>query len=71
MRLSADKQRKKLVNIVMRTSQSMHLENQKNSDKRLEAAIREKTYILMKLCEDDCGIKKSYIAFLSSVKHLF
>lgn len=29
--------------IVLRTSQTMHLENQKNSDKRLAEAIREKT----------------------------
>lgn len=34
---------KKAREIVMRTSQSMHLENQKNSDKRLQAAIKEKT----------------------------
>lgn len=32
--------------IVMRTSQTMALENQKNTDKRLEAAIREKTHEL-------------------------
>jgi len=38
---------KKAREIVMRTSQSMHLENQKNSDKRLQIAIREKTEHLM------------------------
>ena len=38
---------KKAREIVMRTSQTMHLENQKNSDKRIQSAIREKTEHLM------------------------